>query len=108
MAIFKPYTDVQVNEHEAKVGGKRNLREITISDEDTQFVFLIKRPSRAVIQAVTEANSKNNINGASKILLGCVLEGDMEAVENDGAIFLALIESITALLGGVKSEIKKI
>lgn len=107
--IIKPYTAETVAEHEAKVGGKRNLREVSISDDEgTVFVFLVKRPTRSVIQAITNANAKNDINAASKILMACVLEGDMDTVENNGAIYLALVENITTLIGGVKSEIKKI
>ena len=106
---MKKYTEKDILEHEAKVGGKSNLREIVVIDEDdNEHFFLVKRPTRSVIQAITAANAKNDINQASKILLGCVLEGDLEAVENNGAIYLALVEKITTLIGGVKSEIKKL
>jgi len=107
--IVKPYTPEVVAEHEAKVGGKSNLREIIVTDDEgLDFYYLVKRPTRSVIQAITNANGKNDINGASKIMLGCVLEGDLEAIENNGAIYLALVENITTLIGGVKSEIKKL
>lgn len=107
--VVKPYTSEQVAEHEGKVGGKSNLREIVITDDEgVEFYYLVKRPSRSVIQAITAANGKNDINGASKILLGCVLEGDLLAIENNGAMYLALVENITTLIGGVKSDIKKL
>jgi hypothetical protein len=107
--IVKPYTAEAVAEHEGKVGGKSNLREIIVTDDEgVDFYYLVKRPSRSVIQAITSANGKNDMNGASKILLGCVLEGDMEALENNGAMYLALVENITTLISGVKSEIKKL
>jgi hypothetical protein len=107
--IFKPYTEADVIKHEAKVGGKRNLREIIlIDDENNQFVYLVKRPTRSVIQAITESNNKKDINGASKILMGCVLEGELDQLENDGAMYLAMLENITTLISGVKSDIKKL
>ncbi len=107
--IVKPYTPEVVAEHEAKVGGKSNLREIIVTDDEgIDFYYLVKRPSRSVVQAITNSNTKNDINGASKILLGCVLEGDMQAIENNGAMYLALVENITSLISGVKSEIKKL
>lgn len=107
--IVKPYNDEAVTAHEAKCGGKRNLREVSLTDDEgTEYVYLVKRPTRSVIQAVSEANSKNNMNGASKVLMGCVLEGDMDVIENDGAMYLALVEKITTLISGVKSDIKKI
>lgn len=107
--IVKPYNEEKVKEHEAKVGGKSNLREIVVTDDEgLEYHYLVKRPTRSVIQAITSANGKNDINGASKILMGCVLEGDMEAIENNGAMYLALVENITTLISGVKSEIKKL
>jgi hypothetical protein len=107
--IVKPYTAEAVAEHEGKVGGKSNLREIIVTDDEGyDFYYLVKRPTRSVIQAITASNGKNDINGASKILLGCVLEGDMNAIENNGAMYLALVENITTLISGVKSEIKKL
>ena len=96
--IVKPYTTEAVAEHEA----------IVTDDEGIDFYYLVKRPNRSVIQAITSANGKNDINGASKILLGCVLEGDLQAIENNGAMYLALVENITTLISGVKSEIKKL
>lgn len=105
----KPFTDFDIAAHEAKVGGKRNLRLIEIQDdEDTVFVYLVKRPTRSVIQAMTTAGAKNNTDGVAKILLGCILEGDLEVIENDGSMYLAMIENITTLVGGVKGEIKKL
>lgn len=107
--IIKPFTDEAVTVHAAKVGGKRNLRIIEIPDDDNNvFVYLVKRPTRTVIQAMTAAGAKNNTDGVAKILLGCILEGDLEAIENDGSMYLAMIENITTLVGGAKGEIKKL
>lgn len=106
---IKPFTDETVAVHEAKVGGKRNLRIIEIADDDNNvFVYLVKRPTRSIIQAMTSAGAKSNTDGVAKILLGCILEGDLEAIENDGSMYLALIENITTLVGGTKGEIKKL
>lgn len=106
--IVKPYTAEAVVAHEARVGGKRNLKEVVVTDDETDFYYLVKRPTRSVLQAVTGAKDKSDINGASKILMGCVLEGDMEAIEHNGAMYLSLVEAITTLIGGVRSEIKKL
>ena len=108
--VVKPYTDDQVQMHAAKVGGTRNLREVVLVDQDeqTDYVFLLKKPSRSVIQAVTEANSRNNINASSKVLMGCVLEGDMEVLEHDGSMYLSMIEHVTGLMNRVKGDLKKV
>ena len=45
--VVKPYTSEQVAEHEGKVGGKSNLREIVITDDEgVEFYYLVKRPSK--------------------------------------------------------------
>lgn len=108
MNIVKPYSEVEINAHAAKVGGKQNLREIEISVDEVQYTFLAKIPSRAVIQAISQANHKNDINAAAKLLIGCVLEGDMEVVENNGAVYMALVEQMTSLIGSAKANIKKL
>lgn len=106
---IKPFTDEAITAHEAKVGGKRNLRLIEIPDDDNNvFVYLVKRPTRRVIEAMTAAGAKSNTDGVAKILLGCILEGDLEAIENDGSMYLAMIENITTLVSGAKGEIKKL
>lgn len=108
MNIVKPYTEAEINAHAAKVGGKQNLREIEIITDDFQYIFLAKIPSRAVIQAISHANSKNDVNAAAKLLIGCVLEGDMQAVEDNGAIYMSLVEQLTSLVGSAKASIKKL
>ena len=57
---------------------------------------------------MTNAGAKDNTDGVAKILLGCVLEGDLEAIENDGSLYLGMIEKITSLVGAAKGEIKKL
>jgi hypothetical protein len=107
--IIKPFTDETIAVHEAKVGGKRNLRLIELPDDDNNvYVYLVKRPTRSVIQAMTKAGSSNNTEAVAKVLLGCVLEGDVELLESDGSMYLSMIEMITSMVGGVKGEIKKI
>jgi hypothetical protein len=107
--IQRNYTEEQILAHAAKCGGKRNLREIIITDDEgVQVAFLVKKPSRSVVQAITAENDKKNVNGATKIIIGCVLEGDRELLENDGSVFLELTGKISELLSQTKSEVKKL
>lgn len=107
MAIFKTYTDVQVNEHEAKVGGKRNLKEIIVKDDEgSEYYYLVKRPTRAIVQASAEAMHKNDLKAQHKLTMGCVLEGDMEIIEQDGVMFSELLARIQLIGKSVTSEIK--
>lgn len=107
--IIKPYGDAQILEHAAKVGGKRNLREIVIdTDDDVSFHYLVKKPGRSVIQAVAHAEKKGDIDTQQKFIIACVLEGDKEAYENDGAIYGQLLENIGRLLESAKGSVKKL
>lgn len=105
--INKPYTDTDVADHEAKLGGKRNIKEVIVTDEDgVKFYYLVMRPTRIVLQAQAEAMKKGELAKQHKLSLGCVLAGDMAIIEQDGAMFSALLQSIQNIGAGVKSEIK--
>lgn len=110
--IIRPFTEEQIDAHAAKCGGRRNLREIPITtDSNEQFVYLVKKPSRAVMQALAEEGEKGdkkNITTIQKLMLGCVLEGDKEAYEYDGAIYTKLLKGIGGLVNTAKEEVKKI
>lgn len=109
LEIVRPYGESEIETHAGKSGGKRNLREITVTTDDGyQFVYLVKKPSRAVIQAVTEAEHKKDLTSVQKLMLGCVLEGDKDAYEHDGAVYSSLLEQIGNLVNSVKSDIKKL
>ena len=105
--IIKPYTDSDISEHEAKVGGKRNLKEVIIKDDEgTQYCYLVKRPTRAIVQASAEAMQKNDLKAQYKLTMGCVLAGDMEVIEQDGVMFSELLARIQLIGKGITSEIK--
>ncbi|GGA84677.1 hypothetical protein GCM10008015_26830 [Flavobacterium palustre] len=112
VTVIKPYTEEQIEAHAAKCGGRRNLREIPITtDSDEQFVYLVKKPSRAVMQAIAEEEQKkekSNVTTIQKLMLGCVLEGDKEAYEYDGAIYAQLLKAIGTLVQTAKSDVKKL
>lgn len=108
--FVKPYGESDLENHAPRVGGKRNLKEITVYLDDDQeaFCYLVKKPSRAVVTAIGEAGAKKDTHKVQKIMIACVLEGDKEAYEYDGAIYLQLIERISDLVEKAKSDIAKI
>lgn len=109
LIVSRPYDEAKIVEHEARVGGKRNLREVVIQTEDGyEYHYLVKKPSKSIVQAIAEKEQKKEITGIQKLLLGCVLEGDQEAYEHDGAIYATLLEKIGSLVEGTKSDIKKL
>lgn len=109
LEVVRPFGDVEIEAHAAKVGGKRNLREVIVeTDDGYAFHYLVKKPSRAVIQAIVQHEAKKDITAQQKVMLGCVLEGDREAYENDGGIYGSLIGKIGELTNKANADIKKI
>lgn len=107
--IIRPYGETEIEEHAAKVGGKQNLREIFINtDDDVKYAYLVRKPSRSVMQALASAEERKDTNKGFKLLLGCVLEGDEDLIDNDGSVFLTLTEQISDLVSKSKVEIKKL
>lgn len=106
----KPFSKEVIDEHALKVGGKQNLREITIlcEDDEVEYVYLVKKPNRAVIKAITDAKDKKNLNGVADLMLGCVLEGDREAYDNDGAVYEELLTQIGGLITKARGQVKKV
>lgn len=106
--VIKPYSDEAKEIHAGKVGGIQNLREVTINvDDDFEYHYLIRKPSRTILQAIAEYEKKGDTNKIESLLINCILEGDKEAFEHDGAIYLALLTEIGKLIVGVKTDIKK-
>lgn len=108
LKIVKPWEEAQKEAHAGRVGGLRNLKEIEVdTDDGYRFIYLVKRPTKNVMMAIAESEQKNDITGIQKLMLGCVLEGDKDAYENDGAIYMQLMERLGELGVNAKSRIKK-
>lgn len=109
LKVVKTWGEAEIEQHAGRVGGKRNLKEIEIETEDGYlFSYLVKRPGRSVIQAVAEVEKKGDLTGVQNLLLGCVLAGDKDAYENDGAVYSQLLGCITSLVQEAESRLKKI
>jgi len=107
--IIKLHTDSDIEQEAAKVGGKRNLREVIVTTDDGyQYEYLVKKPNRSVMQAISEYEQKKNISAIEKLMVGLVLIGDKEAYEHDGAIYTTLLTEIGKLVHTAKSEVKKL
>lgn len=107
--IIKKHTDADVIEAAAKVGGKQNLREITISTDDgIDYVYLVKKPSRSVLSAIAKYEEKKDTNAIEKMMIGCVLYGDADAYEHDGAVYNELMTEIGKLVHTAKGSTKKL
>lgn len=108
--IVRPFGEAEIEKHAVKVAGRRNLREVSIfaDDGEYQFDYLIKKPTRAVVEAITSKKESKDFDGIAKLMLGCVLEGDREAYENDGAIYEELLRNVGYLVQSADGHLKKL
>lgn len=108
-SVQRNYTENEIIAHALKVGGRRNLREIIVEDDDGgKTAYLVRKPSRALMQAITAAGEKRDVTKSANLLIGCVLEGDMELLDSDGSVFVELTGRIAELAQQSKSEVKKL
>ncbi len=105
--VVKPWGEAEIEKHAAHCGGRRILQEITIvTDDDYQFAYLVRRPSRNVLRAI--GDNKDKPSEVESLMMGLVLEGDKAAFEHDAAIASQLLKQIGGLLKTAKSDIKKL
>lgn len=103
---LQPVTPETINDLKARHGEKR-LRKVTVESDGQSYEFIIKKPSRAIIEAV--GKHKNDAAAANKVLVAnCVLAGDDEAFENDGEVFSAVIKEVGALMEKAKVTVAKL
>lgn len=111
---IKTYSDAEKQEFISKLG-ERNIVEVPVYTQDNyKFIYLVRRPSKAVIQAIAELENKpesqkqaKDITSIQNLMEGCVLSGDKQAYENDASIFTVLMKEIGGLLHQSKSDLKK-
>lgn len=111
---IKVYSDAEKQEFISKLG-ERNIVEVSVYTEDKyKFMYLVRRPSKSVIQAIAELENKpesqkqaKDITSIQNLMEGCVLAGDKQAYENDASIFTVLMKEIGGLLHQSKADLKK-
>lgn len=116
--VGKPYEALTDKERELIVGftpeqhaelkvkyGKR-LRHVTVQvDEDERYDYLIVRPNKDLILAMT--SHKDDISAANELLINsCVKAGNMEALE-DSAVYTTVLSAISELISGQAAFISK-
>jgi len=107
MAALVPVTPELIQDSKAKYSEKRiRLIEVKSGDGDV-YQFLLRKPNRNVIEAVTR--TKDNVTETNKILIAnCVLAGDDEAFENDCDVFGEVMKQLGVFMKGATSAIKKL
>lgn len=97
-----------VQDWKAKYGAN-SLTEATITTQDGEYKFILRKPGRAVLEAVASIGDKEPSSAANKILIAnCVLGGDTYVFEHDGAVYLAVLEQVSKLMSNAKAAVKKL
>jgi hypothetical protein len=116
----KIYSEEKVNEWKAKY--PHVVQELEIYPSGTEFdkdgkpseepvYYLVRKPSKPLLSLLTseEYEGKKNIEKANDAMIkNCVLEGDLERMENDASIFSGLIEKLAGLVNATKVSLKKV
>lgn len=76
--------------------------------EAVTYRFVLRKPDRAVLEAIGRHAANKDISNVNKTLMkNCVLGGDMEAIEKDGSVYLNVLEQINLLKSKAQSTVKK-
>lgn len=119
MSDFKKFTEIPastIEEWKAKYPGSISMLEVEIDEYDDSITtepqiatFILKKPSRHVMNLVGELGAKKEITKANNALISnCVLGGDMDVLESDGAVYSEVIASIERMMGAKKRSLKKL
>ena len=101
------FSEEKVNELKSQFGKK--LRVVTIKDsEGNEVNFAVITPNRNVVDAMTHHGAKNDYAKAQSVLIqNCVKAGDMELIDDDGAVYVALSAALGGFVSAATAEIKK-
>lgn len=101
------FTSEQIKDLKAKHG---EIFLVEMKGDDNQSAsFIIKTPSRKVLDLVAHHGVKKDVFASNKALISnCVIEGDLELMESDGGIYTALLEQIQKLIKKKETEVKKL
>lgn len=104
---LQPVTPDVILEAKAKYSEKR-LRLVTVTTlEGDELEYLIRKPNRNVIEAVSQLNG--DLTKTNKILIAnCVLAGDADSLENDSDVYGEVMKQLGALMKGATSTVKKL
>src|SRR5690606_24370164 len=107
-AFFKPTKEMNFDIEALKAKHGKGLSLVTIEmDKDEKYEFVIKRPSKNLIDAVADLNDQKSKEGTSRKVLemmekNCVIAGDMEALQ-DGVVWSRLMDRVKEVFKQGKS-----
>lgn len=102
-------TKEQIKDWKAKYG-ENSLTQVTIKGDDgASYDYIIRRPARREMNAMGNHATKNDPSKVNDVLIkNCVLHGDTDVFDQDGSIYLTLVNKITQMMSVRESEVKKL
>ncbi len=104
---FEDITLEQNQEWEARYG-KHRIMDLEIEVDDKTYNYVLRKPDRAVLESMGKHAIAKNVELTNRTLIkNCVLGGDMEAIDQDGSVYVEVLENLQKLKTEAKSTIKK-
>lgn len=70
--------------------------EITPDEDEEPLSYVVKKPSKQLIFMLSGKQYENNVEASGEALIAnCVLAGNMEVLDNDASVFMAMVKLIT-------------
>lgn len=100
------FTEEQYKELKVKYGNR--LRMVTVETEDGRYDYLIIRPSRAHMMLVASKGKDEDYEAANAVLINnCVVAGDREVLDEDYAVYSAVMQAMKELTEAAQAFIRK-
>lgn len=100
------FTEEQYQELKAKYGNR--LRMVTVETEDGRYDYLIIRPSRAHMMMVASKGKDGDYEAANAVLINnCVVAGDRDVLDEDYAVYSAVMQAMKELTEAAQAFIRK-
>jgi len=104
------YTEELVADLKLKYPYGLKVLEIYPDEEAKEPIkFLVKKPGKSLVYLLSSKEYDRNIQASSEAMIAnCVLAGDMDAVENDGAVYSELIQQLSKMMNTARSALKNV
>ena len=82
--------------------------EITPDEDEAPLTYVVKKPSKQLIFMLSSKQYENNVEASGEALIAnCVLAGNMEALNEDASVFMAMVEELSKLSKSARVALKK-
>lgn len=102
------FDDADVKRYKAENPG-RAISAINVRTEDAVANFIAKKPDRNTLYAVAKYAADKDFKRANDSMVkNCIIDGDMELLESNTDIFMAVVAKLGELVGEAEATVKKL